>query len=60
MEYEVSKQKGGQYYCHPRGSPEKPVKGSFGDKKKAVKVAARLCGITTKEYIERRKKNNGS
>lgn len=52
MKYEVSKEKGGQYYAHPQGEPTNAVKGSFGDKKKAIKVAARLCGISAKEYTK--------
>lgn len=51
MEYEVSKQKGGQYFCHKAGDKSSPVKGSFGDKRYAMKIAARLCGVTVKEYI---------
>lgn len=45
IEYDVSKEKGGQYYVHPAGRPEQPIKGSFGEKKKAIKIAARLCGM---------------
>lgn len=55
IEYEVSKEKGGQYYAHPAGHPEQPIKGSYGDKKKAIKFASRLCGVTVKEYIKERK-----
>ena len=55
IEYEVSKEKGGQYYAHPAGHPEQPIKGSCGDKKKSIKFASRLCGMTVKEYISARK-----
>lgn len=55
IDYEVAKQKGGQYYCHPVGLPHQPVKGSFGDKRYAIKIAARLCGLTAKEYISKKK-----
>ncbi len=55
LPYEVSKEKGGRYYVHPFGVPSSPVKGSFGDKKKAIKIAARLCGLTAKEYMAARK-----
>ncbi len=55
LPYEVSKEKGGRYYVHPFGVPSSPVKGSFGDKKKAIKIASRLCGTTVKEYISARK-----
>jgi hypothetical protein len=57
MIYSISKEKGGQWYCHPVDSKE-PVPGSFGDKKKAVKVAARLNGMTVKEFLKERKKND--
>lgn len=59
LAYEVSKEKGGRYYVHPFGVPSDPVKGSFGDKKKAIKIAARLCGMTAKEYIAARKELHG-
>lgn len=58
MQYEVRKEKGGRYYVCPEGHPEAPVKGSHGDKKKALKIAARLCGMTTKEYMKERKENS--
>lgn len=57
FEYEVSKEKGGKYFCHPAGNPTAPVKGSFGDKRYAIKIASRLCGVTVKEYISGRKTN---
>jgi hypothetical protein len=56
MKIEVSKEKGGQYYAHPAGHPEQPIKGSFGDKRKAIKFAARLCGVTPAEYMREAKK----
>jgi hypothetical protein len=43
--YTVSKEKGGQWYCHQVGFPYVPVFGSFGDKKKALHVAAEMCGL---------------
>jgi len=55
LEYEVAKEKGGQYYVHPWGCPSSAVKGSFGDKRKALKIAARMCGITVKEYMNIKK-----
>ena len=55
MIYSISKEKGGQWFCHPVDSKE-AVPGSFGDKKKAVKVAARLNGMTVKEFLKERKK----
>ena len=56
LAYEVSKERGGRYYVHPFGVPSSPVKGSFGEKKKAIKTAARLCGMTPSEYADARKK----
>ena len=38
IDYEVSKEKGGQYYAHPAGHPEQPIKGSYGDKKKGYQI----------------------
>lgn len=54
MEYEVVKEKGGQYYITKDG---KAVPGSYGDKKKVIKQAARLNGMTTKEFLKERKVN---
>lgn len=48
--YTVSKEKGGQWYCHQVGFPYVPVFGSFGDKKKALHVAAEMCGLPYKEF----------
>ena len=56
LPYEIAKQKGGQFYVHPWGVPSSPVKGSFGDKRHATKIAARLCGMTPAEYADARKK----
>lgn len=46
--YTVSKEKGGQWYCHQVGS--------FGDKKKALHVVAEMCGLPYKEYMQLRQK----
>ena len=53
-----TKEKGGQYYVHPWGCPHSAIKGSYGDKKKALKLAAKMCGITVKEYISIRKQED--
>lgn len=58
LEYEVAKEKGGQYYVHPWGCPSSAIKGSFGDKRKALKIAARMCGITVKEYMNIKKQED--
>ena len=52
--YEVSKEKGGQWYAHKVGCKE-AIPGSRGDKKPAMKVAATCMGITLKEYMKLRK-----
>lgn len=39
--YTVSKEKGGQWYCHQVGFPYVPVFGSFGDKKKSTACCSR-------------------
>ena len=54
--YTVSKEKGGQWYCHQVGFPYVPVFESFGDKKKALHVAAEMCGLPYKEYMQLRQK----
>lgn len=55
LTYVVSKEKGGQYYCHKVGFPYIPVMGSFGDKKHALKFAADSMGLPLKEYMKLRK-----
>lgn len=53
MEFDISKEKGGQWFCHQNGQV---VPGSYGDKKHAIKYAAKLNGMTTKEFLKERKK----
>ena len=48
--YEVSKEKGGQWYAHKVGNKE-VIPGSRGDKKTAMRVAANCMGISLKEYM---------
>lgn len=55
LSYVVSKEKGGQYYCHMVGFPYIPVMGSFGTKKHALKCAADSMGLPLKEYMKLRK-----
>ncbi len=52
--YEVSKEKGGQWYAHRVGS-KVAIPGSRGDKKTAMKVAANCMSISLKEYMKLRK-----
>ena len=51
----VSKEKGGRYYAHEAATPSKPLPGSFGDKKHALRFAAKREGISFKEYMKYRK-----
>ena len=53
--YNISKQKGGQYFAHP----EQPIKGSFGEKKHAAKFAAKFMGMSVKEFLSERRKLHG-
>lgn len=55
IDYNISKQKGGQYFAHP----EQPIKGSFGEKKHAAKFAAKLMGMSGKEFLSERRKLHG-
>ena len=59
MEYTISKQKSGQYFAHPEGHPEQSIKGSFGEKKHAAKFAAKLMGMSVKEFLSERRKLHG-
>jgi len=52
MEYIIQKEKGGQYFISKDG---KAVPGSYGDKKKVIKQAAKLNGMTTKDFLKERK-----
>lgn len=57
---EVRKIRGGSNYAVFVGNNQKPLPGSVGDKKHAIKFAADLEGISYKEYLKKRKeKING-
>lgn len=57
---EVRKIRGGSNYAVFVGNDPKPLPGSVGDKKHAIKFAANLEGMTYKEYLKKRKeKING-
>ena len=58
LKYDVSKERGGRYYAHPSGTPGEPVRGSFGEKRHAIKCAARLCGLTPQEYTKIRRSSD--
>lgn len=52
---EVLKEKGGRWFIQKDG---KPVPGSYNsDKKKVIKQAAQMEGMTTKEFLKARKVN---
>lgn len=55
LKYLVTKEKGGRYYAHEAATPHKPIPGSFGDKKHALRFAAKCEGISCKEYMKYRK-----
>lgn len=52
--YDIAKERGGQWYCHQDGVI---VPKSHGDKKHAIKIASRMNGMTTKEFLKVRKVN---
>jgi len=57
-QYEVAKVKGGKnYYCYEVGE-QLPIKGTFGDKKKVMHLAADLNGVSYKEYVKNRKSSD--
>ena len=58
--YVVSKEKGGQYYCHLQGFPYVPVFGSFGTKKHALKCAADSMVLPLKEYMRLRNREKAA
>ena len=50
FQIEVAKEKGGKnYYCYDIADG-RPIKGTFGDKKKVFKRAAELNGLITKNF----------
>lgn len=55
MEYMVSKEKGNNlYYVHKVGD-KTPIPGTYGDKKKAMKTAAKMNGVDLKTFLRMRK-----
>lgn len=55
LPYIVAKEKGGRFFVHTNTLDRKVIPGSFGDKKSACKTAAKLCGLSYKDYMKRRK-----
>ena len=54
FQIEVAKEKGGKnYYCYDIADG-RPIKGTFGDKKKVFKRAAELNGVEYKEFLKNR------
>ena len=56
MNFDVMKEKGGQYYITHQGQK---VPGTFGEKKKVIKQAAHMNGLTVKDFLKQRKKEGG-
>lgn len=56
MDFDVMKEKGGQYYITHKGQK---VPGSYGDKKKVTKQAAHMNGLSVKDFLKQRKKEGG-
>lgn len=60
--YTVSKENGSKrWYAHMVGFPKIPVvseRGTFGDKKNALHIAADSMGLPYKEYMELRRKGS--
>ena len=57
MRFDVRKETGGKYYIVNTAFPNEPLKGSFGEKKKVMKNAAKMNGISYKEFLKYRKEN---
>ena len=55
ISFDISKEKGGRWYAHPVGEPNHPVPGSYGDKRDALKFAAKSMGISVKDFLKLRK-----
>lgn len=55
LTHQIAKEKGGRYYVHETATPKKPIPDSFGDKKYALRFAAKCMGISYKEYLKLRK-----
>ena len=57
LTYDIAKERGSsRYYAHHVDTPKVPVPGSFGDKKKALHVAADSMGLDYKDYMALRGK----
>lgn len=51
MKYTVAKEKGGRYFVCKDGE-DKPLSVYYTEKKKALKEAARLAGVSFKDYMK--------
>lgn len=57
LEYVVAKERGSsRYYVHRVGEPYKAIPGSYGAKKRALRMAAKLQGLEYKAYMQLRRK----
>lgn len=58
LEYVVTKEWGSnRYYVHRVGEPYKAVPGSYGAKKRALRLAAKLQGLEYKAYMQLRRRD---
>lgn len=59
MKYSVKKEKGNKnWFCYEVES-NKIVPDSYGDKKKTLKIAAKLNCVSLKEFLKERRKEGG-
>lgn len=58
LEYVVAKERGNnRYYVHKVGEPCKAIPDSYGTKKRALRLAAKLQGLEYKAYMQLRRKD---
>lgn len=58
LEYVVAKERGSnRYYVHKVGEPYKAVPDSYGAKKRALRMAAKLQGLEYKAYMQLRRRD---
>lgn len=58
LAYTTAKEKGSsRYYVHRVGDPA-PISGTYGEKKQVMHTAAKMNGITYKEFMRLRKRED--
>lgn len=60
MEYTIAKEKGSNRYYVCLVGDKTPIPGTYGDKKKAIKMAARSNGMDIKSFLKARKEVEGN